>query len=68
MDFVDKIKGAVSGHEDKVEGAVDQAGDFVDSKTDGKYAEQVDQGQQFVKDQLGAGGDAPPAGEQPPAN
>ncbi|HMQ38894.1 MAG TPA: antitoxin [Micropruina sp.] len=52
MDFVDKIKGAVAGHEDQIEGAIDQAGDFVDSKTDGKYAAQVDQAQDFLKDQV----------------
>lgn len=52
MDFVDKIKGAVAGHEDQIEGAIDQAGDFVDSKTDGKYAAHVDQAQDFLKDQV----------------
>lgn len=54
MDFVDKIKGAISGHEDQIEGAIVQGGDFVDSKTDGKYAGQVDQAQGFLKDQFHA--------------
>lgn len=54
MDFVDQIKGAVSGHEDQIEGAIDQGGDFIDSKTDGKYAGQVDQAQNFLKEQLQA--------------
>ena len=52
MDFVDQIKGAVSGHDDQIEGAIDKGGDFIDSKTDGKYAGQVDQAQGFLKDQL----------------
>ena len=52
MDFVDKIKDAISGHEDKIDGAIDQGGNFVDSKTDGKYAGHVDQGQDFLKEQL----------------
>jgi S-methylmethionine-dependent homocysteine/selenocysteine methylase len=54
MDFVDQIKGAVSGHEDQIEGAIGQGGDFIDSKTDGKYAGQVDQAQNFLKEQLQA--------------
>ena len=52
MDFVDKIRDAISGHEDKIDGAIDQGGNFVDSKTDGKYAGHVDQGQDFLKEQL----------------
>lgn len=52
MDFVDKIKEAVVGHEDQIEGAIDQVGDFVDSKTGDKYAAQVDQAQDFLKDQV----------------
>ncbi len=52
MDFVEKIKGAVAGNKDAIEGAVDKAGDFVDSKTEGKYAAQVDQAQDFLKDQV----------------
>ncbi|MFT4293800.1 MAG: antitoxin [Micropruina sp.] len=62
MDFVDKIKGAVAGHEDQIEGAIDQVGDFVDSKTDGKYAAQVDQAQGFLKDQVRSASGTP---EQP---
>lgn len=63
MGFVDKIKDAVAGHEDQIEGAIEQAGDFVDSKTDGKYAAQVDQAQEFLTEQLRAqpGGQGTPA-------
>ncbi len=59
MGFVDKIKEAVAGREDQIEGAIDQAGDFVDSKTDGKYAAQVDRPQDFLKDQVRASSGAP---------
>lgn len=52
MDFVEKIKEATAGHKDQIEGAIDQVGDFLDSKTDGKYAAQVDQAQDFLKDQV----------------
>jgi len=64
MDFVDKIKGAVAGHEDQIVGAIDQAGDFVDSKTGGQYAAQVDQAQSFLKDQVPKASGTP---EQPQA-
>ncbi|MFT3861327.1 antitoxin [Micropruina sp.] len=54
MDIVDTIKGAISGHEDQIESAIEQGGDLIDSKTDGKYASQVDQAQDFLKEQLRA--------------
>ena len=62
MDFVEKIKGAVAGNKDAIEGAVDKAGDFVDSKTEGKHAAQVDQAQDFLKGQVRQGSGTP---EQP---
>lgn len=61
MDFVDKIKDAISGHEDQIDGAIDHGGDFIDSKTDGKHAGQVDQGQDFLKEQLRAQSGEPAA-------
>ena len=56
MDIVEQIKGAVAGHEAEVAGAIDAVGDFVDDKTGGQYAAQVDQAQEFLKDQLGGAG------------
>ena len=52
MGIFDKAKDALSGQQDKVEAGVEQAGDMVDEKTQGKYAEQVDQGQEMAKDKL----------------
>lgn len=52
MGFLDKAKDLAEQHADKVEAAVDKAGDLVDDKTDGKYADKVDQAQSFVKDKL----------------
>ena len=52
MGIFDKAKDALSGQEAKVDAGVEQAGDMVDEKTDGKYAEQVDQGQEMAKDKL----------------
>jgi hypothetical protein len=48
----DKIKDAVGGNPDQVNDAIDKAGDFVDEKTDNKYEAQVDQAQDFLKDQV----------------
>ncbi|MFT4111026.1 antitoxin [Propionicimonas sp.] len=53
MDIVDQIKGAVAGHEAEVAEGIEKIGDLVDEKTGGQYAAQVDQAQQFLKDQLG---------------
>lgn len=53
MDIVDQIKDAADGHENEIKQGIDMVGDFIDDKTDGKYADQVDQAQDFLKDQLG---------------
>ena len=53
MDIVEQIKGAVAGHEADVAEGIEKVGDFVDEKTGGQYAAQVDQVQEFLKDQLG---------------
>lgn len=52
MGILDKLKDAASGHEEQVNQAIDQAGDVVDQKTGGQYEGQVDQAQDFLKDQL----------------
>ncbi len=53
MDIVEQIKGAVAGHENEVAQGIDKVGDLVDQATDGKFAAQVDQAQEFLRDQLG---------------
>ena len=40
MAFLDKVKDLLSKNADKVETAIDKAGDVVDQKTQGKYAQQ----------------------------
>jgi hypothetical protein len=52
MGIFDKAKDAMSGQSEQVEGGVEKAGGVVDEKTEGKYAEQVDQGQEMTKDKL----------------
>lgn len=49
MGFLDKIKNLASKNADKVETAIDKAGDIVDQKTQGKYASQVDKVQDAAK-------------------
>jgi hypothetical protein len=52
MGIFDKAKDAISGQQDKVDAGVERAGDMVDDRTESKYAEQVDQGQEMAKDKL----------------
>lgn len=72
MSFLDKIKGLVAKNTDKVDTVIDKAGDLVDKKTQGKYAEHVDKVQEAAKkaarDQSGATPEVPPNQQsgQPP--
>ena len=52
MGIFDKVSDLAAQNADKVEAAIEQAGDFVDDKTGGKFAGQVDQAQQFAKEQV----------------
>jgi len=79
MSFLDKIKGLVAKNADKVDTVIDKAGDLVDKKTQGKYAQHVDKVQDAAKkaarDQAGSpqvpptqqSGQVPPANEPPTA-
>lgn len=49
MSFLDKIKDLVSKNADKGDTAIDNAGDVVDSKTQGKYKDTVDKVQDAAK-------------------
>ncbi|HZA08589.1 antitoxin [Mycobacterium sp.] len=49
MGFLDKVKDLLSKNADKVDTAIDQAGDIVDSKTEGKYKDTVDKVQDAAK-------------------
>ena len=44
----DKAVELVQGHSDKVDEAAEKAGDFVDEKTGGQYADKVDLAQEKV--------------------
>ena len=66
MGFLDKVKDLASKNSDKVDMAIEKAGDLLDEKTQGKYAGQVDKVQDAAKKAVdeNAGGTPPP---QPPA-
>ncbi|MET0197193.1 antitoxin [Rhodococcus sp. RS1C4] len=56
MGFADNLKGIVdkgkelaAENSDKIEDVVDKAGDFIDDKTGGKYADKVDKVQEAAK-------------------
>jgi uncharacterized protein YjbJ (UPF0337 family) len=56
MGFLDTAKGllaqTVENNIDKVDAAIDKAGDFVDSKTEGKYKDTVSKVQEAAKNAL----------------
>lgn len=59
MGLFDDIKAAADSHEGQVEQGVDKVGDTIDSKTEGKYADKVDQAQDFLKDRIGGSEEQP---------
>lgn len=63
MSFLDKAKDLIGQNVDKVEAAIDKAGDIIDEKTDGKFASVVDKAQEAAKNAAQHAGesDAPPA-------
>jgi hypothetical protein len=48
----DRAKDALSGQREHLDAAVEKVGDLVDEKTEGKYAEQIDKGQDMARDKL----------------
>ena len=49
MGLLDKVKGLLSQNADKVDAAIEKAGDIVDEKTQGKYSDTVDKVQEAAK-------------------
>lgn len=54
MGFLDKAKDLLSQNADKVETAIDKAGDFVNDKTQGKYTDTIHRVQEQAKKATGA--------------
>jgi hypothetical protein len=55
MGFLDDAKKFTDEHDDKVDQAIEKAGDLVDDKTDGKYADRVDKVQDTAEQKTGDG-------------
>jgi len=49
MGFLDKLKDPAKKNKGAVDSAIDKAGDIVDQKTGGKYAQHVDKAQDAAK-------------------
>ena len=49
MSMMDKMKSLLGQHGDKVDEVVEKAGDIIDEKTGGKYADKVDKAQEQAK-------------------
>lgn len=65
MGFLDKLKDLASKNTDKVDMAIEKAGDLVDKKTQGKYAGQVDKVQEAAKKAARDNAGQPPAAQSP---
>jgi hypothetical protein len=55
MGFLDKVKNLLTQNADKVDTAIDKAGEFVDSKTEGKYKDTVNKVQEAAKNAIDDG-------------
>jgi nitrogen-specific signal transduction histidine kinase len=55
MGILDKAKDLLSQNADKVETAIDKAGEFVDEKTQGKYTDTIHKVQDEAKKVVGTG-------------
>jgi len=54
MGLLDKAKNLLSQNADKVEMAIDKAGEFVDDKTQGKYSDTIHKVQEQAKKVAGS--------------
>ena len=65
MGFLDKAKDLLHKNADKVDQAIEKAGDLVDKKTQGKHAGVVDKVQEQAKKRLRENGGATPPNASP---
>lgn len=52
MGIFDQAGDLAKQHHETIEGGIEQAGNFIDEKTGGKYQGQIDQAQDFANQQL----------------
>lgn len=64
MGFLDKAKDLLAQNADKVETAIDKAGEFVDDKTQGKYSDTIQKVAEQAKKVTESAGDRDGDGEQ----
>jgi antitoxin protein of toxin-antitoxin system len=55
MGFLDDAKKFIDEHDDQVDQAIEKAGDVIDDKTDGAYADKVDKAQDIAEEKTGDG-------------
>ncbi len=55
MGFLDKAKDLLAQNADTLDAAIEKAGEFVDSKTEGKYKDTVNKVQEAAKNALSDG-------------
>lgn len=70
-DLKGKAQGLIHGNEQAIKDGITKAGDFVDTKTGGKYAGHVDKiqdGASKLIDKNGTPGTAPASEQVPPVN
>ena len=70
-DLKSKAQGLIHGNERAIKDGITKAGDFVDTKTGGKYAghvNKVQDGASKLIDKNGTPGQAPASEQVPPAN
>ena len=70
-DLKGKAQGLIHGNEQAIKDGITKAGDFVDTKTGGKYAGHVDKiqdGASKLVDKNGTPGQAPASEQVPPVN
>jgi hypothetical protein len=70
-DLKGKAQGLIRGNERTIKDGITKAGDFVDTKTGGKYAghvNKVQDGASKLIDKNGTPGQAPASGQVPPVN
>ncbi|KUI02455.1 antitoxin [Mycobacterium sp. IS-3022] len=68
MAFLDKVKNLLAKNADKVDTAIEKAGDMVDKKTQGKYAQHVDKAQDAARNYVNKDNPPAPGTPQPPQN
>ncbi|HZX03277.1 antitoxin [Kribbella sp.] len=51
----DKAEELAKEHPDQVNEGLEKAGDFANEKTGGKFGDQIEQGENYARDQFGGG-------------